>query len=581
MKRFFFLLSLACCAFACGPRDGVHTLQLLTTNDVHGSYFDSTYVGGGVRRSLYALKYYADSVRNAAGADNVLLLDAGDFLQGDNASYYYNYVDTAAAHIYPQLAKYLGYDVIVGGNHDIETGHAVYDRVAAQLKREGIPFLGGNVIDVATGKPYFQPYKILRKAGLKVAVLGYNNANMKGWLDESQWRGLDFLSLVPLVQQDVDAVVAKEHPQVVIVAVHSGTGEGDGSMLESQGKDLFQSLKGVDFVVCAHDHRPLVIDGDGISLINSGSHMRFVGHGQIDVTVKGGKVVGKKLSSSLIPVDARKADPAMREGFHDAFAAVKDFTLRPVGELTMNLWTRDAYRGMCDYINLVQTVCLKATGADISMAAPLTYNGFVRKGTLVFNDMFTIYPFENQLFVVSLTGQEIKDYLEYSYDSWINTYRRPGDGHLLKIEPRDDPRTGQRRWSFPARSYNFDSAAGIIYEVDVTQPFGDRVRIQSMASGEPFEPSATYSVAMTSYRASGGGGLILKGAGLTPEEAKARVTAKYPEIRSFIYDYIKETGTIDPAVIYDPARIGHWAFVPAALAAPALDADMALLFGKR
>ena len=580
MKRFFFaLLSLAATLVSCGPKDGVHTLHILTTNDLHGSYFDSTYVGGGVRRSMFALKYYVDSVRNAVGEDNVLLLDAGDFLQGDNAAYYFNYVDTVTPHVFPRLVSYLGYDAVTGGNHDIETGHRVYDRVAADFKAAGIPFLGGNVIDTATGKPYFQKCAIFRKAGLKVAVLGYNNANMKAWLDESLWSGLDFLSLVPLVQQDVDEVIAREAPQLVVVVVHSGTGEGDGTMLESQGKDLFQSLHGVDFVVCSHDHRPLTVEGDGVCLLNAGSHMRFVAHGEACVEVSRRRVESKQLRASLIPVDAQKADPAMREAFHSDFAAVKAFTLKEVGELKTDLWTRDAYRGMCDYMNLIHAVCLKATGAQLSMAAPLTYNGRVKAGTLVFNDMFTIYPYENQLFVVELTGREVKDYLEYSYDHWIQTMARPGD-HVLKIEPRDDPRTGQRRWSFPARSYNFDSAAGLVYEVDVTRPFGQRVRISSLSSGERFDPEARYTVAMTSYRASGGGGLLLNGAGLQPDEAQRRIVGKYPEIRNLIYDYVVRTGVIDPAQIGDPSLIGHWSFVPKPLSAPALDRDMALLFGR-
>ena len=579
MKRFFVFVSLAALLVSCGPKNGVHTLHVLTTNDIHGSYFDSTYVGGGVRKSMFALKYYVDSLRTAVGEENVLLLDAGDFLQGDNAAYYFNYVDTLTPHVFPRLVKYLGYDAVTGGNHDIETGHRVYDRVAADFKAAGIPFLGGNVIDTATGKPYFQTCALFKKAGLKVAVLGYNNANMKAWLDESLWSGLDFLSLVPLVQQDVDAVIAREHPEVVVVVVHSGTGNGDGQVLESQGKDLFQSLKGVDFVVCSHDHRPVVLEGESVCLLNSGSHMRYVAHGQVDVTVKDHKAVSRKLAASLIPVDAQKADPAMREAFRPDFEAVRAFTRKEVGELKTDLWTRDAYKGMCDYMNLIHTVCLKATGAQLSMAAPLTYNGRVKAGTLIFNDMFTIYPFENQLFVVELSGKEIKDYLEYSYDQLIQTMARPGD-HVLKIEPRDDPRTGQRRWSFPARSYNFDSAAGLNYTVDVTRPFGQRVGIASLASGAAFDPEARYTVAMTSYRASGGGGLLLKGAGLQPEEAQQRIVGKYPEIRNLIYDYIKEKGTVDAASVADPSLVGSWSFVPGKLAAPALERDMALLFGR-
>ena len=270
----------------------------------------------------------------------------------------------------------------------------------------------------------------------------------------------------------------------------------------------------------------------------------------------------------------------MREAFRPDYEAVKAFTLRPVGELKSELRTRDAFKGMCDYMNLIHTVCLKATGAQISMAAPLTYNGRVKAGDLVFNDMFTIYPYENQLFVVELTGKEVKDYLEFSYDSWINTVSRPGE-RLLKIEPRDDARTGQQRWSFPARTYNFDSGAGINYTVDVTKPFGERVLITSLASGAAFDPEARYRVAMTSYRASGGGGLMPRGAGVKSDEEQERIVGKYPEIRNLIYDYIKEAGVVDPAAISDPALIGRWSFVPEKLANPALAADMDLLFAQK
>ena len=579
MKHTLKLIALAAAAAACtgAPKDGEYTLRILTTNDVHGSYFDEPYVGGPQKKSLFAVKHYVDSVRSAAGAENVLLIDAGDILQGDNAAYYYNYVDTVGPHVYTRIADYLDYDAVCVGNHDIETGHAVYDRIDRELAAAGIPFMGANAIRNSDGKPYFTPYRIFRRAGLKVAVLGYTNPNMKAWLDEGVWSGITFESLIPMVQEDVDRIIAKEHPQVVIAAVHSGTGKGDGSSLESQGKDLFQSLKGVDFVICSHDHRPLTLEGDGICLINSGSHCRNVGYGEVTVTVKDRKVESKTLKASLIPVDAAMADQDMKEAFKADYEAVKAFTLKEVGELKSDLVTAESYLGMCDYMNLIHTVCMKATGAQISFAAPLTFNGRVNAGTLVFNDMFTIYPYENQLFTVSLSGKEIKDYLEYSYDMWTQTMVPGPDCHVLKISPVADPRTGQKRWSFQERSYNFDSAAGLIYTVDVTKPCGERVSIASMADGTPFDADATYSVAMTSYRASGGGDLLFKGAGLDPDESDSRVIAKYPEIRNLIYDYIVANGCIDPALTGDESLIGHWSFVPEA-AQKVLKADYALMF---
>lgn len=577
MKRLSVFFAVLVTLLSCGPKDGIHTLHILTTNDVHGAYFDSTYVGGGIRKSLCAVKYYVDSVRNAVGEENVLLIDAGDVLQGDNAAYYFNYVDTITPHVFPRIASYMGYDVVATGNHDIETGHHVYDRIAADLKKGGIAFLGGNVTDVASGKPYFPVYKILHKAGLKVAVLGYTNANIKAWLDESLWSGLDFKSLMDVVQSDVDMVIAKEKPQLVVVAVHSGTGKGDGSELESQGKDLFDALKGVDVLVCAHDHRPYTQDSEASILINSGSHARNVGHGEVSVETAGGKVVSKQMHSSLIPVDAAMADGAMREVFKPDFDAVRAFTLREVGTLAMEMRTRDAYKGMCDYMNLIHTVSLDATGARISLAAPLTFNGRVKAGALVFNDMFTIYPFENQLFVVNMTGKEIKDYLEMSYDGWINTVSSPSE-HLLKIECKADPRTGQDRWSFIGRSYNFDSAAGLEYSVDVTAPCGRRVQIASLSGGEAFSEDETYPVAMTSYRASGGGGLMPKGAGIGADMLDSRIVGKYPEIRNLIYDFIVKHGTVDHGLISDPALVGGWSFIPENIASAAMERDFGLMF---
>jgi 2',3'-cyclic-nucleotide 2'-phosphodiesterase/3'-nucleotidase len=382
-----------------------------------------------------------------------------------------------------------------------------------------------------------------------------------------------------MAQEVVDRISAKEKSDVVIVAFHAGTGEGDGSQLESQGLDLFKSLNGVDFVICAHDHRPVIHKNDSICLINAGSHCRNLGYGTVTVKVENGKVVSKTLDAELLPIDKKNVDVKMQEAFQPDFEQVKAFTLKEVGELKTDLRTRDAYRGMSDYINLIHTLSIGCTPAQISFAAPLTFNGFVKAGTLVYNDLFTIYPFENQLFVVEMTGNEIKDYLEISYDSWINTIDS-ADDRILKIVNEPDARTGQQRWSFVNRSYNFDSAAGLIYTVDVTKPAGERVAIRSLADGSAFDMNAEYNVAMTSYRASGGGGLM-RAAGIDTDRIDDRVVEYYPEIRDILYDYLVKHGEIDPAKIGDGTVVGEWHFVPETLVGPAMDRDMELLFPRR
>lgn len=535
MKRTTVFAAAAVLLLGCQrPADGDYTFHILTTNDIHGTYFDSNYADGSVRNSLFAVNTYVDSIRHADGKENIILLDAGDFLQGDNAAYYFNYVDSTAGHIYPRMAEYMGYDAIIGGNHDIETGHDVYDGIAADLVKRGIPFLAGNAIRNDSGKPYFPVYTVLKRNGVKIAVLGYDNANIKAWLNESLWSGMHFESLVEIVQKDVDKVIKKEKPHIVVVAAHSGTGNGDGTQLENQGLDLYKSLKGVDVVVCAHDHKAYVTDNGRTCLINTGSHSRNLGHGIIGITIRKGRTVAVSAEAELIPIDATKSDKNMREYFAKDYETVKDFTLRKVGELKKDLNLSEALTGMSDYINLIHLICLNSADAQLSIVAPLAVRGTIEAGTLVYNDLFKLYQYENQLFKVKFTGKEIKDYLEVSYDGWINA---------------DVP------------TYNYDSMAGLFYTVDTTQPYGSRITISGLADGGIFDEDATYEVAMTSYRASGGGGLMGK-IGVDTDNIEERVIGKFPEIRELLYDYIQEHGYIDPEEINGSPALGGWKFIP-------------------
>ncbi|MBP5559863.1 MAG: bifunctional metallophosphatase/5'-nucleotidase [Bacteroidales bacterium] len=568
MKRVIFSLILSAVLIPAAARPG--ELHIVTTGDVHGTYFNRSYIDGQPgRNSLMSVKHYVDSLRAAVGKDNVILLDCGDFIQGDNASYYFNYVATGEPHIMPRLVSYMGYDACTLGNHDIETGHPVYDRIATEMQKAGIPWLAGNAIK-PDGGSYFQEYTVLRKAGRKILVMGYDNPNMDEWLAEDVFSGMRFENLIPLVQQRVDKLRAQIRPDAVIVLVHSGTGKGDGSVLENQGLDLFKTLRGVDVLVCAHDHNPACFTRPECVLVNGGARSANVGHAVLRFKCR--KVVER--TAETVRMDRRRVDEAMVAAFDRDWQVVRDFTITKVGTLTMPLLSREAYAGMCSYIDFLQTVQMKAGGADISLAAPLSFNSVVKAGDVVFNDMFKIYPFENQLFVLELTGREIRNLLEFSYNRWIVT---PGD-HILNIREGSDARTGAVRWSFVERSYNFDAAAGINYTVDVTKPFGSRVCILSLADGRPFDPDGRYKVAMTSYRANGGGALLTSGAGIPREEIPGRVVAKYPEIREFVYGFIKEHGVVDPSLISDRSFLGSWEFVPQTVAAPLLVKDMSLMF---
>ena len=562
-------------------KDGEYNLSVVSTGDGHGYWFAKPIEDGGrARGSLMSQSAFVNGIRESKGADNVILVDAGDNFFGSGAPFYYNYVDTTAAHLYPRLASYMGYDAVVAGHSDFESGHRVYDRVAKEMKKEGIPFLAGNALSDRSGKPYFPAYSIIKKEGVKVAVLGYTNADNASLMDESCVSGIRFESLLPLVQEDVDKVRSKEKPQVVIVVAHTSMGKGDGQNLEKQGLDLFKSLRGVDVVIAGHDHSNKVMSADSIVVLDCGRAGQNAGVTDIKLVVKGGKVVSRTLDARMASIDAEEYDSSMEKAFESDYDEVHSFMTSKVGDIKKDLVSREFYYKQCDYLNFLHALAFSAYPVDISLSATLLIDGKVPAGEVRYQDIRKVYPYENKLIVLRLTGAEILKYLEASYDAWINTVTEPSeDAHVLKIKQSKDYSTGKMAWKLAKSPANFDSAAGINYTVDVTKPYGSRVTITGMADGSAFEMDKEYSAAITSYRSVGSGGL-LKAAGLTDAKSvEDRIVYRGPEFRTILYEYLKKNDSVDPSIIGDPKVIGSWKFVPD-FAPAAIKADVELLYGK-
>lgn len=575
-------IAAAAMAASCSSlKDGEYNLSIVSTGDGHGNWFSKPYAESGtVRGSLMAQSKFVNGIRDEKGEDNVILVDAGDNFLGGNAAFYYDYADTVSPYLYPRLAEYMKYDAVVAGHSDFEAGHGIYDRAAAGFRKAGIPFLAGNAVNVSSGKPYFGSCTAVKKGGLKVAILGYTDAANAGLMDRSSCSGLEFKSLIPLVQEDVDRVMRKEKPQVVIVVAHTAVGKGDGTNLEKQGADLFSSLHGVDFIVAAHDHGSKVMETDSIVLMQSGRGGQSAGLGDIRLTVKGGRIISRERSAKVVNLDRDDVDMDMEKAFSKEFDEVKAFSCAPLGKIGKAMVSREFYWGQCDYMNFLHTLALTwKIPVDISLGATLLIDGSVDAGEVSFNDIRRIYPYENKLVVLKMTGEEVRRYLEASYGLWINTVAGADAPHILNMKETKDWGTGKTVWKLAKSPANFDSAAGICYTVDVTRPYGSRVYISCMADGSAFEPEKMYSVGVTTYRAVGSGGL-LKAAGFeTAEDVEARTVYKGPEFRTILYEYLKRNGSIDPDKIGEPKLVGRWKFIPS-FAEQGIRKDVELLYGK-
>lgn len=548
------------------------TLKLIETSDVHGCYYPYDFIRRhSVQGSLARVSALVGEMRKTYG-DRLILMDNGDILQGQPVAYYYNYIDTTSVHVVADMLNYMHYDVATMGNHDIEAGHAVYDRWVSQCK---FPVLGANIMDVKTGKTYLPPYKVIEREGVKVVVLGMITPAIPSWLPEQLWSGLRFEDMETSARKWVKWIQEKEKPDVLIGLFHAGP-EGNklDDVVENGSGDVARRVPGFDVVFMGHDHvrtcQKIINEaGDSVLLVDPANMAKVVADVTVKVVKKDGKVIRKSVEGKLASVDRYTPDEAFLKTFEKQYQATADFVSRKIGRINKTITTKDAYFGPSAFIDLIHQLQLDITGADVSFCAPLSFAAEIKEGDIYVNDMFNLYKYENMLYTMTLTGKEIKDFLEMSYAIWTNQMKSPDD-HLMLLNEKDK---GFGRFKNP--SFNFDSAAGILYTVDVTKPQGEKINIRSMADGTPFRMDKMYKVAVNSYRGNGGGDLLTKGAGIPKQDlAKRIVFATEKDLRYYLMKRIEEVK------ILDPRPLNQWKFIPEKWVEPAAKRDYRLLFGE-
>lgn len=549
------------------------TLKFIETSDVHGCYFPYDFIGRKpLDGSLARVSSYVKEQREAFG-DNVVLLENGDILQGQPTAYYYNFIDTTSTHVCARMLNFLRYDVGNMGNHDVETGHAVYDR---WVKQCNFPVLGANIVDTLSGEPYLPPYKMLERDGIKIAVLGMITPSIPSWLPEKLWSGLRFEDMETCARKWVKIIREKENPDVLIGLFHAGP-EGNklDNTIENGSGEVARNVPGFDVVFMGHDHvrrceKIANVAGDSVLLIDPANMARTVSDVTLKVVKRGDRVVSKSVEGKLADMATYPIDEDFMTTFKEQYQAVDAFVSRKIGSIDRTISTRDAYFGSSAFIDLIQQLQLDITGADISFCAPLSFNAEIKKGDIYMSDMFNLYKYENMLYVMELSGKEIKNFLEMSYAIWTNRMQS-ADDHLLLLNEKDN---GFGRFKNP--SFNFDSAAGILYTVDVTKPQGEKVSIKSLADGRPFDMNKTYRVAVNSYRGNGGGDLLTKGAGIPKAELSKRIVfSTDKDLRYYLMKRIEEVKTLHPVAL------NQWKFIPEAWTTPAAERDYRLLFGNK
>ena len=541
-------------------------LKIVQTSDVHGNYYPYNFITQKDWAGSLARVHAFVQKKREIYKDNLILLDNGDILQGQPTAYYYNYIDTVSPHLCAEMMNYMGYDAGNMGNHDVETGRRVFDRWISECN---FPVLGANIIDTATGETHLKPYKVMERDGVKIVVLGMITPAIPAWLSENLWKGLRFDDMEQTAKKWMKIIREKEKPDLVIGLFHAGQDAFlmSGKYNENASLSVAKNVPGFDMVLMGHDHareckKIANVAGDSVLIIDPASNAAVVSNVDVTIKLKDGKVQSKEIKGVLSATKNYGVSEEFMQKFAPQYNTVEQFVSKKIGTFTEDISTRPAFFGPSAFVDFIHSLQLDISGADISLVAPLSFDAEIKKGDIHVSDMFNLYKYENMLYVMTLSGKEIKDILEDSYYMWTNQMKSPQD-HLLWF--KEKRREGaEDRASFQNFSFNFDSAAGIIYTVDVTKPKGAKITVVSMADGAPFDLNKVYKVALNSYRGNGGGELLTKGAGIPQEQLKDRIIfSTDKDLRFYLMNYIEKKGTLDPRAL------NQWKFIPEDWTGPA------------
>ena len=561
-------------------------LKVIETSDVHGHFFPWDFMEGRpIKGTLVRANSYITRQRLKYGDDHLLLIDNGDILQGQPCVYWSNYVMPEDENLAAQVVNYMQYDAETVGNHDIEPGHKVYDKWIREVR---CPLLGANIVhedkknaeanpkNIYTG---LQPYSVHYVDGAKIVVLGMLTPAIPNWLNRSIWKGIEFEEMVSCAKKWVKYIQENEKPDLLFGLFHSGFNGGihtpdyDEDATEAVAKEV----PGFDIIFFGHDHMlhnewVTNCEGKKVLCIDPSCYVKYIAEADITLKYKDNQLVSKQIKGKLVNVENETIDEQMLQHFQPKIDEVKAYVARKIGRFEHPVYSREGFFGNSAFTDLIHNLQLKISGADVSFNAPLAFDNVIQAGEVTQADMFKLYRFENLMFVLRMTGEEIHKYLEFSYSLWANTMTSPDDHALLL---NDASKYDQQRTGFKNYTFNFDSAAGIDYVVDLTKPVGQKVNILQMTNGEPFDESKWYKVVMNSYRANGGGELLTRGAGIPQDSLESRVLFHTDmDQRHYLTEKIHEMGSVDPQPNH------NWRFVPEAWARPALERDYKQLFGK-
>lgn len=549
----------------CQKQDDAVTIRIVQTSDIHGHIFDMDCLTGQERTGSLA-KFSTFLNRERKEYKNLIYVDAGDMLQGTIDDYHDQTSQFHRTSLPAEAFNYLGCFATVMGNHDFAVGVPSYDRYFRGIK---CPVLGANVYYEKPGD-YLPPYRIREIQGVRIAFLGMTTPLVNYQLPKDR-RELDLADIIESAKYWVPVLKEKEEADIIIGLIHSGYdgGRTDDGLSENAVRKLLAEVPGFSMVLYGHDHRArnsktVDCNGDSVLVLNPGPFMEKAAVATLTISRDSDNKPVVQMQGELVDITAEVPDKRFTKklkAWYDDLCHYSDSVLGQISaplDATGMLWERSA---MVDFIHTVQ---MSFNAAEVSLAVTNFTSPYYPAGDIRLKDMFGVYEYDNIMVSVMLKGSEIKAALENSASQFYSTVT-DGNGGMLKTRKNSDGVVVPRRG--PS---SLITAAGIVYEIDVTKPDGGRVNIISMSDGKPFDPDRMYRTTVNSKQYSDTP--LSRMIGITNKEMRDRMVVSSPaDIRYYMITRIALSREAGAA--YTVPVESHWKLVPPDIVSECLAKD--------
>ncbi|MFL5623202.1 MAG: 5'-nucleotidase C-terminal domain-containing protein [Gemmatimonadaceae bacterium] len=527
----FLLCLLGCVPPAAQPRGGTEPVDLViaTTTDVHGRLRAWDYYANTAEavRGLTRAATIVDSVR-AANPGRVILLDAGDLLQGNPLAYVAARVSRDRTNPVIAAMNAMQYDAAAIGNHEYNYGVPYLD---SGIKQAKFPFLSANTYRIQpAGVHAYRPWAIVERAGVRVGIIGATTPGVTVWDAENIRGRLRFGDIVPAVRQAVEEVRGAG-ADVVLVTVHSGLNEPSSYDTvttnvpsENVAARIASEVPGIDLILYGHSHKE--VRGMTIGptlLIQPKNWATSVDIAHITLSRSGGGWAVTQKRSDLVQAAGHAENAAVLAATDAVHRETVAYVTTPIGT-TAEQWSADSARLRdTPLIDFILETERKAAGSDLASTAAFSTDVVLNPGPITIAQVARLYPYDNTLRAVRITGKQLRDYLEFS-----SRYHRTPTSASAPLET--DPQIP---------GYNFDIVSGVDYVIDVSRPLGSRITRLDY-EGRPVRDADSFTMALNNYRQTGGGGYaMLSGAPV--------VYDKQQEIRQLLIDEVRSRGVLRQA----------------------------------